>query len=137
MNCFFRTVRFLRPAPFFRFAACVVAWFVCGGIASANEAAADFSKHVAGFLQKHCVHCHGEKEPKADLALHVFRDEAAVVKEREQWQTVVDMVELGEMPPQGRPRPAAEEVAEFLKAVDAVFERADRNAKPDPGSLQP
>ena len=111
---------------------------VFAGNARADESAepaSDFSKHVAGFVQKHCVHCHGEKEPKADLALHSFRDEAAVLKSRQQWQAVVDMVELGEMPPKERPRPAGEEVAAFLKTVEAMFERADRDAKPDPGHV--
>ena len=135
MNCCFRPFRLCRPAPRWRFAACVVVWFACGGAAIADEPAAEFPKHVAGFLQKHCVHCHGEKEPKADLALHSFRDEAAVLKSRKQWQSVVDMVELGEMPPKDRPKPAAEDVAAFLKSVEAVFERADRDAKPDPGHV--
>jgi mono/diheme cytochrome c family protein len=89
----------------------------------------------AAFLQKHCVRCHGEKVKKADLALHAFRDEASVAAGRKVFKNVLDAVRAGDMPPASRPRPTADELAAFTAAVTAVFDRADRNARPDPGRV--
>jgi hypothetical protein len=94
-------------------------------------------KDFAGvaFLQKHCLHCHGEKAPKAGLALHRFRDEASVLRGRRTWEDVLEKVRSGEMPPKGRPRPPAAEVDSFVGVVEGLFARADRQARPDPGRV--
>jgi Protein of unknown function (DUF1592)/Protein of unknown function (DUF1588)/Protein of unknown function (DUF1587)/Protein of unknown function (DUF1585)/Protein of unknown function (DUF1595)/Planctomycete cytochrome C len=94
----------------------------------------DVSK-VAGFLQKHCTHCHGEKVKRADLALHTYRDVSSLLRDRKRWQAVLKMVRSGEMPPPKRPRPTAAEVETFLRTVEGVYAQADQNAKPDPGRI--
>jgi mono/diheme cytochrome c family protein len=96
---------------------------------------AEMRPPFVAFLQKHCLHCHGEKTKRADLALHVYRDEAVVLKDRKTWENVLHVVRSGEMPPKKRPRPDAAEVAAFLGSVEAIFARADRNARPDPGRV--
>ena len=99
----------------------------------AKEAPA-FDKAGLAFLQKHCLHCHGEKAKKAGLSLHTFRTDADVLKDRKIWRTVLHMVKSGEMPPPEKPRPSVAEVETFAQAVDGVFIRAARNA-PDPGQV--
>jgi mono/diheme cytochrome c family protein len=105
--------------------------------AEENPAAlgARFGETAIPFLQKHCLACHGEKEPKADLSLVADRDAATVVKRRAVWESVVEMVESGQMPPNEKPKPEAAEVESFVTLVRAVFDDSDRNAKPDPGRV--
>ncbi|MBL8799452.1 MAG: DUF1592 domain-containing protein [Planctomycetia bacterium] len=103
-------------------------------VAPAAEPPADF-KVAVGFLEKHCLHCHGEKTQKAGLALHTFRDEKNLLKQRKTWQSVLHMVRAGEMPPKGRPQPTADEQEAFQGSVAAAFARAEKNAKPDPGRV--
>src|SRR5579884_1618247 len=94
-----------------------------------------FEKVVTPFLAKHCVACHGPQKKKADLVLHVYKTEQAILKDRKIWQNVVKQVHEGEMPPSGKPRPAVSEVDSFLKTVRDIFERADRTARRDPGRV--
>jgi len=96
---------------------------------------ADFQTHVVGFLQKHCVGCHGEKTQRADLSLHTFTSEAAILKSRKVWQNVVDQVHQGVMPPATKQRPPMPEIDAFLASVNGVFAEADRKAPPDPGRV--
>ncbi len=49
------------------------------------------------------------------------------------FDSVIDMIESGEMPPEKHPRPTVDEQAAFLKSVRAIFEHADTSGKPDPG----
>src|SRR5262249_21169151 len=72
----------------------------------AADPKAEFQTKVVGFLQKHCVGCHGEKTKRADLSLHTYTDEAAILKARKLWTHVTDQVHQGVMPPPERPRPA-------------------------------
>ncbi len=101
-----------------------------------DAAASPEFQTIDKFLKQHCVQCHGEKEPKAGFQLHQFRDDLSVIKGREAWDNVVQMVEVGEMPPKEKqPRPEMKQVEEFLGAIGKLIERADRNAKPDPGHV--
>src|SRR3954453_21581802 len=87
--------------------------------------AADFTRDVVPFLEKHCYGCHGNGKRKADLALDEFRDELAIQENREIWENVLEMVRTGEMPPKPRPKPAGEETEAALSALDDVLARFD------------
>src|SRR5205823_2659986 len=103
--------------------------------AAPKEASSSFSKDGVGFLAKHCLQCHGEKVKRADLTLHTFRDDTAILKNRKTFQTVLQMLTSGEMPPKKNPRPTPAEIETFVKSVNGVFETAERNTKPDPGRV--
>jgi hypothetical protein len=94
-----------------------------------------FDKAVAPFLKKHCVQCHGPQKKKADLVLHVYKDDKSLLKDRKVWQNVLQLVNAGEMPPSGKPRPAMAEIENFARAVHGIFEKADRAAGRDPGRV--
>ncbi len=95
----------------------------------------DFSRGGGPFVKKHCVACHGGKRPKADLSLEGLRDSTVVARRRKLMEKAVRMIQAGEMPPEGRPRPSAAEIAVFVDSVRLAFDYADRHAKPDPGRV--
>jgi hypothetical protein len=90
---------------------------------------------VGSFLNAHCVECHGVKAKKADLALTLYKDEVSILKDRKLFLQAVDMVHEGDMPPKKHPRPSDAEIATFVEAVNAIFDEADKNARPDPGHV--
>jgi mono/diheme cytochrome c family protein len=92
-------------------------------------------KDVLAFAAKHCVACHSGSQPKADLSLANYKDLAGIAAGRDDWESVVAMVEAGEMPPQDKPQPTTDETAAFLKNVQVLFDYADRTSKPDPGRV--
>jgi hypothetical protein len=106
------------------------------GLAFSLQAAEPtFPKEGTAFLQKHCLSCHGEKKQRGDIALHTFKDDASLLKNRKLWQSILRVVKAGEMPPEEKPRPATPELEAFLKSVNMVFDQADAKAKPDPGRV--
>jgi len=94
-----------------------------------------FAKDGVAFLTKHCIHCHGAKTQRAELSLQEFRSEEAVVKNRKIFQNVLKMIQAGEMPPEKRPRPTAQEIAAFSKTVTTAIARAESSGKRDPGRV--
>jgi mono/diheme cytochrome c family protein len=94
---------------------------------SAPAAAVSFHQDVAPFLTKHCYACHGNGKKKGELALDKYQDEAALQKDRKVWESVLQMVRTGEMPPKGKNRkpPTPAEVEPWLKAVDTLLARYD------------
>lgn len=121
---------------------CLLAVLFAGLIIPCVNAADDsaaltkrFALESVPFVKKHCISCHGEKEPKADLNLSADQDAKTLVSRRGVWENVLDMVETGQMPPKEQPKPDPVEVDKFVTLIKALFEDADRNAKPDPGRV--
>ncbi len=121
----------MRPA------ATVMLALAIGFVTSSLQAAdgPDFAKVGRAFIEMHCLKCHSGDEPKAELSLDVFRDSASLVRQRKVWDNVLRMIAAGEMPPEDRPRPTVAEAEAFTAHVKAVFDDADRHAKPDPGRV--
>jgi len=95
----------------------------------------DFRKDGLPFLQKHCLTCHGMTKPKGDVSLHKYVDDFSVLKDRKAWPDILEQVHSGAMPPKDKPRPTPAEIDAFTKSVNGIFEKADKNAKPDPGRV--
>ena len=104
-------------------------------LCAAPVAAGDFGPEAVAFLQKHCIACHGEKTKKSGITLHTTTDDAGVLSNRKTFNSILKVLEAGEMPPEGKPRPKVEEIDAFKKAVTRTFAAADKNAKPDPGRV--
>src|SRR3954470_3796618 len=68
-----------------------------------------YADQVAPFVAKYCLSCHGEKKQSGGLDLHAYADIKAVVKDRDVWESVVQRVQNGEMPPKKNPQPAQTE----------------------------
>ncbi len=100
----------------------------------ASEAKAFAAEGVA-YLKKHCLSCHGDTRPKADLSLTKYTTAESLLKDRKVWQRVQEVIHSGEMPPEPRPRPAPGESDDFLKTVGGIFDHHDRTAPPDPGRV--
>jgi hypothetical protein len=75
---------------------CVV-WMGASGFAA--NPADTFSKNVLGFLNEHCVDCHGGDQPKAKLDLSAARTLEEIEQQGPLWFRVMERVESGEMPP--------------------------------------
>ena len=95
-----------------------------------------FSREGATFLKQFCFDCHTGDEPAAELALDSFTDNLSLIENRDVWDRVLDMVTTGQMPPsESEHQPTVEESDAFVAHIEAIFEHADRTAKPDPGRI--
>ncbi len=108
---------------------------VCLPAAAAEWTDPGFLEAGVPFLKQHCLACHSGAKPEAELSLAEFRDDASLLKNHKLWDNVIGMVETEGMPPEDRPQPTAEQREAFLRVVRGVFERAAREAKPDPGRV--
>ena len=96
----------------------------------------DFSQNGALFLETYCFSCHAGDQPAAELSLDSFTDNRSLIENRDIWEQILDMLTTGQMPPPESERfPPIETSEAFVAHVEAIFEHADRTAKPDPGRV--
>ena len=99
--------------------ACVA--FVCWP--SALIEASSASLKPLAFLQSHCIECHGEKKQKGDRRFDELTLDFHNQDEAWTWEEILDMLNLGEMPPEDEPQPASEE---RLAMVDWITGELDK-----------
>jgi hypothetical protein len=99
-----------------------------------NGAVERFREEVEPLLADYCYGCHGNGLKKGGVALDAFPNDEAVLKGRDLWWSVLKNVRSGLMPPAGKPRPSAEEVAtlaDWVKRGPLGIDPKD----PDPGRV--
>ncbi len=79
--------------------------------------AARISPNVTAFLATHCARCHGPEEQNAEVRFDTMPKSIADGTAALQWQDVLDVLNLGEMPPEGEPRPPREETSNAIEAL--------------------
>lgn len=101
-----------------------------------EETPSGFAQEGLPFLEKYCFSCHAGDEPAAELSLDSFSDDLSLIENRDVWDRVLDMLTTGQMPPsESEHQPTIEESDTFVAHIEAIFEHADRTAKPDPGRI--
>ena len=73
-------------------------------------------------LDGYCVTCHNARLQTANLALDAV-DLERVGEHAEALEKVVRKLRAGQMPPEGRPRPARDDVETFVAALEAALDR--------------
>lgn len=83
----------------------------------AAESSPREAKQLAGFFQKHCVKCHGEKEQQSGLRLDELGFEITDDTALTRWQDVLDVLNTAAMPPEGEQQPKSEELQKVIGAI--------------------
>ena len=98
------------------------------------EGGAAFRQDVQPILSEFCYNCHGDGQATAKVAFDRFASERELLSDRSLWWRVLKQLRAGLMPPQGEPRPTAEQLKHLEDWIKtAVFESNPRNL--DPGRV--
>ena len=108
---------------------------ISGSLCAAGAPQADFDSAVKPVLSKTCALCHNDKLSSGGLNVKLLLTPDSIAHYRDGWETILDKLRAGEMPPKGIPRPPEAQIQALIHYVEGEFDKADRNAKPDPGHV--
>lgn len=69
-----------------------------------------YKSHVAPFFKTYCVKCHGPEKSKGGLIIQSLVGDLSTGQELDKWESILEMLEIGEMPPIDEPQPTKAEV---------------------------
>ena len=78
--------------------------------------AAPTGDHVVSHLQKLCADCHGAKKQKGKFALHDIQP-TMEGQDIERWEKILEMLSIGDMPPEEEPQPSLDDKKMLLKWI--------------------
>jgi len=89
--------------------------FVPALLLSVVSSMAQAAEPTQAFLKQHCIRCHGSEKQKADRRFDTLPAEIKKLDDLERYQEIVDMLNLGDMPPEDEPQPTAGERARVIE----------------------
>lgn len=98
-----------------------------------TDAKAEFATGVQPILKKYCNDCHSTKLKKGHLDLERYTSIDEIRKDLKPWQSMIEQIETGEMPPKGKPQPTADEKKLLLAWVHGFLEHEAKSRSGDPG----
>lgn len=93
----------------------------------------EYKKLVKPFFETHCVRCHGPSENKGMITLHSLDGDLSSGQELDRWESILDVLESGEMPPEDELQPNME----VRRAVTEWIETGLRNYVANANQRQP
>ncbi len=112
------------------FAALVLAIAAQQSLRAEAPGAVRFRESIRPILVTYCYDCHGNGSRKGGMAFDKFASDEALLGEHDQWWAVIKNLRAGVMPPQGEPRPSAQEKAR----VSGLFSARHGQFDQDPNS---
>jgi hypothetical protein len=85
------------------------------------------SDFLVKFIQSHCVSCHGQDEPEADLRL-ISVDGGTLEGDAHLTRQLLHVLENREMPPEGEQQPGDEELHQVLNSLRPLLHKAVQSA---------
>ncbi len=107
--------------------------------AVAPSARADvFQEKIEPFAKKYCHTCHNKKQARGELDLTRFAKDGDVTSDFRRWNSVIEFVRKGVMPPSDRKlQPTLEERDAVVGAVEAILLVEAKKHAGDPGVVLP
>jgi len=90
---------------------------------------------LGNFLSSHCTKCHGPKKQKGDtrldtLSLNLSNSDTAL-----HWQEVLDVLNLGEMPPEDEKQPDKKELQAIIKYLTVALDTSKKRLSETGGNI--
>jgi hypothetical protein len=77
---------------------------------TSTTAAEPLSEAARSFIAHHCLECHRGDKPQGDTRLDGLSADLDIDANRKLWQSAIQRIRAGEMPPKEKPRPTADEI---------------------------
>ena len=94
-----------------------------------------FDNKIKPFLATYCNGCHNSTKQAGSVTLDAYISESHAKKDRMTWETIVNVVASGEMPPKKKPQPSKDEKEAFLGWVENTMIKVDCTSPKDPGRV--
>ncbi|MDF1813173.1 MAG: DUF1592 domain-containing protein [Verrucomicrobiales bacterium] len=117
--------------PLFRV---LVASCLLSGLSVANDKTPDW-KPVVPVLEKYCFDCHGGAKTKGNVDMKALAENLDVSGHFDLWETVLYVIEDGEMPPPDDPQPDERELGLMMSWLETSLDAAAMANAGDPGPV--
>ena len=116
----------------------VFIFLLTAGLTATLPAAPDpavIPDNLQHFFEEHCVRCHGPDKQKAKIRIDEISTSIADEAIAQQWQDILDVLNLSEMPPEDEDQPSKQALQDTLESLTATLRDARERLTDTGGSI--
>lgn len=98
-----------------------------------KEPPLSWDRSIRPIVQRHCFKCHNADQRKGEIDLTRDENPRLIAQNRKTWQTALEMIENGEMPPKKEAQPKAEDRAKLVDFLKKTLGNLECKDDRDPG----
>lgn len=83
-----------------------------------------YEKQIQPFFRDYCFKCHGPTNTKGNISLHSLGGITSSEQNLDSWESIVEILKFGDMPPIDEPQPQDEEVQAIISWIEAELSEA-------------
>ena len=91
------------------------------------------AQQLEQLLERHCADCHNSDEAQGQLDVPGLLQQKPLVRNAQQWKTVIDRIKGGEMPPEDAEQPSSQDRQTMLKLLVNKIDHFDYSTIQNPG----
>ncbi|MEC9096389.1 MAG: c-type cytochrome, partial [Planctomycetota bacterium] len=91
------------------------------------------AQQLEQLLERHCADCHNSDEAQGQLDVPGLLKQKPLVRNAQQWKTVIDRIKGGEMPPEDSEQPSSQDRQTMLKLLINKIDHFDYSTIQNPG----
>jgi len=99
--------------------AMVLSMVACSVMAQPAAKPAEFATLVKPFFKMYCIKCHGPSKTKGEIALNTLSGDLTTGDDIVHWNSILQMLDFGEMPPIDEPQPKPVEVKAVMQWIES------------------
>lgn len=107
-----------------RFVIVIVLVHLLGMPVSAAPQSVELPNSLRTFFKVHCLRCHGPDEQNAKIRIDRIATTIADEAIAQQWQDILDVLNLGQMPPEDEPQPSRQALQDTLETLTETLRDA-------------
>jgi hypothetical protein len=89
-----------------------------------------YERDIRPMLAKKCFECHNTGNPKGDVNLDNYKEQARVIKDGQLWLKVLDQIKTRQMPPKSEPRLSESEYNHLLNGINSILQTSLQQKTP-------
>lgn len=101
------------------FSAAILLMIASAASGEITAGVAGYKTLVAPYFEQYCNRCHGPEKSKGGITVHSLNGDLSLGQELDKWESILDMLEFGEMPPAKEPQPKAAETQAVIAWIES------------------
>lgn len=106
-------------------------------VSNSSVAGDSFQDQVVPFTKKYCQSCHEPDKAKGGLDLTRYSKERDVTNDFRKWNSIIDFIRRGEMPPEDEKQPSLQERNAVIASIETMLIAEANKRAGDPGTILP
>jgi outer membrane protein assembly factor BamB len=99
-------------------------------VGATADPSGEFADTVKPFLEQYCQTCHNRQLQSGEINFEELKLETTSAAKRDTWETTAYVLQMGQMPPRGSPRPPQPKISAVLAVLSRDLASAGGGVKP-------